>query len=427
MATTKFKMPTDKQIWAEVDKKIAEWPEVFKKVNRFPPDRNDLFAERKAWHKDTPKRIKEGKINAAKAAKEEAAKKKQLAAADAAYIAIRRSKGKPIITVAKFKLDYPQINVAEISKCSQQKLHETYEWFGFVIDAKAIQKRYTRLQAATKALTYKYLAQTYGLYRRIVKSEAADTTFDEIRAMLWNDYKIKTHFDIPRSSLLLKLVFEGALEKTIHLYSRSFQLAEGYDVEEADFTDFIKKIGGMEKIRKAYATVIAADAGNWRPAYIQDAEYSASRNELRGAKPFKVVELERGEGLFLKNDILNHFCLILAHIDPMGQLELYSQLPANNAITNDIIKRLSDKHRKAGTPSWLDHKAKATALSTERLEEKLAAKAEKLAAKEKKTAAAAKKKVATAKRFAKKRASQTPAKPNKVQPVIKTKAAVKKK
>lgn len=420
MATAKFKMPTDKQIWVEVDEQLARFPESFKLINRVP-DRQDLFDQKKAWYLDEPKRQ-----TFADAELERANKAKAMQVdSDAAYLALRKAQGKPIITVKKFKAQYPQVKEAELKTYSQQKLHEAYEWAVFIEDAKAIQGRYIRVQAITKALTYQYLAKTYGLYRRIVKSEAADIAFDEIRAMLWNDYKIKTHFDIPRPSLLLKLVFEGALEKTIHLYTRSFQLADGYDVEEADFTDFIKQIGGMEKIRKAYATVKGADAGTWRPAYELDAEYSASRNELLSAEPFRVVQLEGGQGANLQNDIFGQFCLVVAHIDPMNQLELYGQLPANNAIANDIMKRLSSKHRAEGTTSWVKHKAKAGALSAERLKEAVVEKAIKQVAKENKSAAAAKKKEAADKRLAKTRAAQTATKTVKAKSTPKPKAATK--
>jgi hypothetical protein len=421
VATAKFKMPTDKQIWAEVDDQLAKISEAYKKL-KGQPDRQDLFDKKKAFYLATPQRLEEE-------AKAKAAQRKKLADADAAYLAIRRAQGKPIITVKDFKADYPQIKVHLIKGYSQKKLHETYEWLGFIGDAKAIQDRYVRLQAVTNELTYKYLAKAYGLYRRIVKSEAADTAFDEIRAMLWNDYKIKTHHDIPRSSLLLKLVFEGASEKTIHLYTRSFQLADGYDVEEDGFMDFIKQIGGMEKIRKAYATVKGADAGTLITAYERDAEYSASLNELMTKDPLTVVQLSGGEAALFQNDLFGRYCLVLAHIDPMSQLELYGYWPASNVIEAEIIKRISEVQKANGAASWVKHKAKSSAHIAERLREKLVAKEEKRQEKEveaaKKADALAKKNAAAEKRFAKQRAAQSTAKTSKPKPVAKTKAVLK--
>lgn len=399
MATTKFKMPSDKQIWAEVDEQLGKISEAYKKL-KGQPNRQEIFNNKKAFYLATPTRLEDE-------AKTKAVQKKKLAEADAAYLELRKAQGKPIITIKKFKAAVPNIVESKLNGMSQQKLHETYEWGCFIFDAKAIQSQYVRLQAVTKALTFKYLAKTYGLYRRIAKSEVADTTFDEIRAMLWNEYKIKTHHDIPRASLLLKLVFEGALEKTIHLYSRSFQLADGYDIDEGGFTDFIKQIGGMEKIRKAYATVIAADSGTLISAYERDAEYSASLNELMNKPPLMVVQLTGGEAASFQNDLFGRYCLVLAHIDPTSQLELYGYWPANKGIEAEIIKRISEVQKAKGTASWVKHKAKSSAHIAERLREKLVAKEEKRQEKEAKAAkkadALAKKNAAAEKRFAKQR------------------------
>jgi hypothetical protein len=183
-------------------------------------------------------------------------------------------------------------------------------------------------------------------------------------------------------------------------------LAHGYDVDETEFADFIKQLGGMEKIRHAYAIVEGADSGKWMPAYEKDAEYSASLNTLHSQKPMRVVQLVGKEGNAFSNDLFGYFCLVVAHIDPLNQLELYGQWPASKELANEIIKKISSAERESGSQDWLIHKAKASALSAERLREKLKVKAEKLNAKEKKAAAAAKRQEAAEKRFAKQRAVQ---------------------
>ena len=402
MAKISFKMPIDKQIWAEVDARLETIPAIIKARGQF--DRQKLFDEKKAWYKDTPKREKELAAQRKKEALKQAAEAKARADADAAYLSIRKAQGKPILTNEQIKtMVAASGNKIDIKKISQQELYEKYEIFEQLSAVKSIYKKVTRLKAITRKLTFEYLTQTYGLYRKIRQSEVASQTFEEIRALLWNEFKIKTHYDIPQSSLLLKLVFEGLTEKTIHLYTRSIQLADGYNTEEKDFVSFIKELGGMEKIRKAYATVIAADAGKWQSLYEIDAEYSASRNTLLSKKPFKVVQLTGPEAAEFNNDIFKYFCLVAAHIDPMGQLELYGQWPGNAAIANEMIAAVSAKAKKMDTPSWKAHKVKASALSADRLREKLIAKQEKQDAKDTKAAAAAKKNAATAKRFAKQR------------------------
>jgi hypothetical protein len=401
MAITKFKIPTDKQIWAEVDARLETIPAIIKARGQF--DRQKLFDEKKAWYKDTPKREKELAAHRKKEALKQAAEAKAKADADAAYLSIRKAQGKPVLTNEQIKMMAAASVKIDFETITQKDLYEKYEIFEQLVVATKIYKKVTHLKAVTRKLTFDYLSQTYGLYRKIRKSEVASQTFEEIRAILWNKFKIKTHYDIPQSSLLLKWVFEGLPEKTIHLYTRSIQLADGYDTEEKDFVSFIKELGGMEKIRKAYATVIAVDAGKWQPLYEKDAEYSASRNTLLSKKPFKVVQLTGPEAAAFNNDIFKHFCLVAAHIDPMGQLELYGQWPASAAIANEMIAAVSAKAKKAGTPSWIVHKAKASALSADRLREKLITKQEKQDAKDKKAAAVAKKNAATAKPFSKQR------------------------
>ncbi len=404
MVKVKFKMPTDKQIWLEVDEHLASLPEAFKKIGRLP-NRQVLFDEKKAFYKATPEREEKLAISREREAVKLAATAKAKIKADAAYIELRKAQGKAVITVQIFKAKFPKIREQDIEPLSQQALHERYEAAVLMGEAISIQKKVTRVRALTRRLLYGYLAQTYGLYRKLVKSEGGGLAFNEIRAFLWNAYKVKTHHDIPQSSILLKLVFEGASEKTIHLYTRALQLADGYDVLEADFQDFIKEIGGMEKIRKAYATVKAADAGTLRPAYEQDAEYSASLNLLHSILPFKVLQLTGPEGASFKNDMLkNYFCLLIAHIDPLNQLEIFAQYPGSKALENELINRLSDVSRAKGTASWLVDKSKAITLNAEKTRDKFLDKLEKEKAKEaahkKKGDILAKKNAAAEKRFA---------------------------
>jgi hypothetical protein len=179
-------------------------------------------------------------------------------------------------------------------------------------------------------------------------------------------------------------------EKTIHLYTRSIQLADGYDVQESEFEDFIKQIGGMEKIRKAYATVKAADAGEVIDLNEKDDEFVASRNTLLEIEAFKTVELTAQDGWRFQNDLFGARCLVLASIDAPDNLELFGQIPVTRAIENEIIKYITELHKKNGSVSWLKIKASAKSLKSKRMQEVLVKNAE---AQEAKKAKAAKKAV----------------------------------
>ena len=208
MATAKFKMPTDKEIWAEVDARLERFPESFKQRLNLP-SRDIQFKEKKAWYKDTPKRLAD-----AKKAKEEAAKAN--AAADKAFTELREAHGKSVVTAKQFLEKYPKTQI-QVENLSLHEINVNADCLAQIDIAFAIRKKTIRVRAISRSLLFNYLSQAYGLYRRINKSEVADKTYEQIRSLLWNNLNVKTHEDIPRASLLLKLVFSNLLEKTIHL------------------------------------------------------------------------------------------------------------------------------------------------------------------------------------------------------------------
>lgn len=403
MATSNFKMPTDKQIWAEVDDYLAKYPEPLKKIKK-PPTREELFNTKKAAYKATPVRLKA----IAKAEKE---KTKAIKEADEAYLALRKKQGKPIVTLKELVNKYPKITFDKTY--SQQKLHEQAEVLAQLDELKNVSDSVERLEAVSRKLMMKYLSMAYGAYRNITKSEVAEETFVSIRSSLWHNFNIKTHADIPRASLLLKMVFKETLEKTIHVYARSFTLADSYDVEKEDFEGFIKELGGLEKIRKAYATVIAVDAGKNIPAHVKQAEEYASMQLLRNHKPLE-LQLGNGQTSGYQNDILSGYCLLLARKVTMDQLEIYCQLPSTTALENHVLKWISDTAKDSEVAAWLadrdvaiKHNVKSSIKSQI---EKEQAKHKSAAAKKKKDDAIAKKNATAAKRFIKQRSANISAK-----------------
>ena len=144
MVKVKFKMPTDKQIWLEVDEHLATFPEAFKKIGRLP-DRQVLFDEKKAFYKATPEREQKLAISREKEALKLAAAAKAQIEADDAYIALRKAQGKAVITVQIFKSKFPKIREQDIEPLSQQALHERYEAAVLMGEAISIQNQIYKL------------------------------------------------------------------------------------------------------------------------------------------------------------------------------------------------------------------------------------------------------------------------------------------
>ena len=404
MTDVKNEIPTDKEIWKEVDSRVAHLETiapVFEKVKKSVitiPTRDELFATLKDFYN---KQIEQNKVEEARKVAEET----KLKEADEAYLNSRRNQGLAIITVQGFKKKHPSVKVDEIKNLSQEKLHIFFDFMESFDAARALSKKITRVKLLSRKLLLEYLSQAYGIYRSIQKSESASIIFRDMRAALQNKLGIKTHEDIPRASIVLKLVFDGASNKTINLYTRSFQLADGYDIDQNSFAMFVSELGGMEKIRKAYATVLAADRGKFRPLYVKRAEESASMNQMLSIEPNYVLQLTLPQASIFQNDILNRFCLIFARIDPMNQLEIYSQFPSDKQIVDKIIDRFTQVNKIKKNNEWNDTKRMIGLRTAKQLEEKMALakkrEQEKQATAEKKEASTAKKNATTAKRFAK--------------------------
>lgn len=404
MKSNKSQIPADEEIWLQVDDEIERLKKlapIFAKTKKQIeiPSRDDLFIKKKEFLKQ---RIEQEKLKRVQEA-EEVTKRKE---ADAEFLRRREEQGKPVVSINQLKLKHPYIVfLNEVENLTQEQLHDFSDFIEVYDAALALNKKITRVRVLGRNLLLEYLSQAYGIYRKITRAESGAFIFNELRATLQNKFDIKTHLDIPRPSILLKLIFADVSNKTINLYTRSFQFADANDIQAEDFPTFVRDLGGMEKIRKAYATVLAADRGELRPSYVKYAEDSASAHLLLSCEPNYVLQLTAPQASIFQNDILDRFCLIFARIDPMNQLEIYSQFPADKQLINRIIDKFTQVNKNKNNIEWHDQKRKVGLHKALQLEEKMALankrEQEKEAAAKKKEASIAKKNAATAKRFAK--------------------------
>ena len=344
---SKFKMPADRQIWAEVDARIATIPEAFKRI-KGEPDRDALFAEKKAWYLDTPNRLLREAEFLEQRKLEDIAKKE----ADLAYLKSRKDRGLPTYTQAELISKYPEYSEFTESYASVQMLHQLADLLEFLRIGNKITKKYKRLDAITRNLHLTYTAQAYDLYWQIMKSDIAARTFEEIRNILKYKHMVKTHDDKSSAAYLLQFVFAGMSTKTATVTGRALQLAYGYEVEPANFITFYKEMGGQEKIAKAYALVLAAEAGK-RPAYVKNAEHFASRQAIWKMPIAKSIKLTEYEERSFYNNPQFDACLILARVDSSnGTLDLLANVPISKSIEAEMLDLVSASERRRGSTEW---------------------------------------------------------------------------
>jgi len=367
-------MPSDSELWREVEKQL-QVREKMKAIHPNIPSREEIFESRKKVHEQAVVRYEIEQQEAIEHAE-----------ADRQYLDERRQQGKPVYSREELMTQYPTVPRLKESPLTVKEVQELGDVLQHLTTASQISVKWERVQALSRKLLFTYLSQAYGLYLRMRKSEFADKNFLHVRSLLWHKLKIETHDDAPPASHLLKLILKDSLDKTIHLYARSFQLAEAYEVPEERYTEFVKEYGGLEKIRKAWATVLAADKGRL-PHYVRAIEESASLQTMVRFDAIAEIQLQPKAASRFANDILNQWCLVLAHVDPLDQISLIRQIPNSKALEREILKTITAHAKRYKSKVWEEQRVQAQKRSLDNEISRLQKKSAKEQAKAAETAA----------------------------------------
>lgn len=105
-----------------------------------------------------------------------------------------------------------------------------------------------KIAAFETEMLYKYLGQTFELYKQIeADKKNKDFFYDNLRWHL-KENGIKTNKNTSEISLLIRLIF-NVKPKTAHLYSRAIEAAYQAKVKPAAFIEYVEAEGGLEKLR----------------------------------------------------------------------------------------------------------------------------------------------------------------------------------
>lgn len=351
-------IPSDAEIYRQVDAKMKAF-EMARAVRGMPPpDREQMFKEQKQWYLDAPKRD-------AHVAKQAAEQVRALAEADKAYVAMRKKLGKPIYKQSELAAKYPEVDDFKSSlKLSQQHLHELAERCELLTEAKNLRQKVRALETQTRKRLYEIVSQAYALYRSIKRSATPIDTFDELRSASKVAHKKTIHADAHPSYVVVKYLFIEALDKTVTSYSRALMLADGYDIEPDEFSTFIEEMGGFEKIRNTYALVAKADAGVL-PSDIKAIEAAASYQILNSLPIVSTYQLDNVSSAKYGNDSKG-YCLLLGRKDAINQIEFRLQVLVTDQIEKLILDQITFASNNSKAKAWEDQKARATAQMADR-------------------------------------------------------------
>jgi len=112
-------------------------------------------------------------------------------------------------------------------------------------------------------MLYKYLGQTYDLYKKIQADKKNNELFYGVLRNHLKQNGIKTNKNTSEISLLIRLIFK-VKPKTAHLYSRAIEAAYDAKIKPLAFVKFVEDEGGLEKLR--LSQVEKEQAQNYREA-----------------------------------------------------------------------------------------------------------------------------------------------------------------
>ncbi|BBU68546.1 hypothetical protein [Fluviibacter phosphoraccumulans] len=340
-------IPSDEELLKEIQAKIMVLSTPHNVAKYGKPDIQTLIAERRQWYADKPKR-------AAAAAKYEAERKKEAEKAERQYRRELKKQGKPIIKQDELIVQYPTVAFLKERKLTQPELQRYAEMLSALgaaselyKEGQAIEQQY--LVPGRKKMA-ELVAKAYGLYRRVEASTLKEEIYDEMANILKSHFGIGVHVDTPNATLLLKMVFPSMKSKAAHQYGRALDFALSYEVTADDYVAFIKEHGGYEKIRRAYAKVLAADAGKLLPLQKQAAEV-ATLEFMSGLEPVVKVQLTAPEGRQLrKYQSAQGYHYLIADIDMHNNMEILCAIPPGNGWEDNLMKHIEQAAQ--SHPDW---------------------------------------------------------------------------
>ena len=108
---------------------------------------------------------------------------------------------------------------------------------------------------------YEILAEIHKLYEQVEGSKQRDRLVKKMRERLKSIHNIKTQANTKTTALITKYVTQAS-RKTAHVYSRVLEVAIANHIGSADLVDYIKRMGGIDKVRMAVNSAAAVAQAN---------------------------------------------------------------------------------------------------------------------------------------------------------------------
>lgn len=189
--------------------------------------------------------------------------------------------------------------------------------------------------AGRKAL-YELLGKIYSLAEQLDECIDKEDQVRLLRNILFDKYGIRTQENTSDITVLVRYITQ-ADRKTAHVYSRAIDAARTNAIPSSDFSEYIEKAGGVERIR---ADAVISNGVNHDVANNAEEMMDLTRKYLdaRSELPIKSFRLSKKAPAFKSTAKLNYF----ACYERNGRYYVLTQLPVDLKQETDLIKGLSE-------------------------------------------------------------------------------------
>jgi len=189
--------------------------------------------------------------------------------------------------------------------------------------------------AGRKAL-YELLGKIYSLAEQLDECIDKEDQVRLLRNILFDKYGIRTQENTSDITILVRYITQ-ADRKTAHVYSRAIEAARTNAIPSGDFSEYVEKAGGVERIR---ADAVISNGINHDVANDAEEMLDLTRKYLdaRSELPIKSFKLSKKVPAFKSTAKLNYF----ACYERDGRYYVLTQLPVDLKQETDLIKGLSE-------------------------------------------------------------------------------------
>lgn len=182
------------------------------------------------------------------------------------------------------------------------------------------------------------LSEVLAYAQEVLAMPNLEQVIKKMRRTLSREYSIKTQMNSPNLNIIVRYVIRKN-RKTAHVYARVLQTAIDAGVKPADFPEFVKANGGIERIRQSTVNPELVKAKEERQEHQNDNAIMYSRFYLEdiAKKPLATFTIpEKYESAIFDAARFGSFRYMICHLEK-GEYKVVGALPMYELLDDQLM------------------------------------------------------------------------------------------